>query len=114
MSSKSGTGASLTVPPQGTFSIGAFGEKIETETRFMILSPGGSQTVVLHTSCSKRIFVGDRFGALQVIGFNGQSFGTNCQHFGTGGSSGSTGVDNSVAGCCYAFAASSTAPGSFV
>lgn len=103
VSGKKSTGQSYTVPIDGTFTIGAFGGKIDAESTFSISSAGGSQTVEMHTSCSKALFVGDRFGALQVIGFNGQSYGSACDAGGSIAVASGSGTDFSVLGCCYQY-----------
>lgn len=45
------------------------GDKADTE--IVIISQGGQQIINIHTSCSRDLFVGDRFGGLTIIGYDG-------------------------------------------
>lgn len=38
-------------------------------THCNIAGPGGSQQIVIHTSCSKPMAIGDRFGAMELVSF---------------------------------------------
>jgi hypothetical protein len=59
------------VQPGEAFTIGD-GDGVDAETMFHLSSGGGSQLVTMHTSCSFPLYVGDRYGGLQITGANGQ------------------------------------------
>jgi len=62
--------AGVTVAPGGTFTIQPFGYGFDTQVECTV-SGNGVQRVGFHTSCSKTLRIGDIFGSMQLVGFNG-------------------------------------------
>lgn len=62
-----------TVLPGQEFTVtGSFG----SQSSFTLQNAGGSETLSIHTSCSQPLAVGDIFGSLTLVGFNGQMGGS--------------------------------------
>eukprot|EP00040_Diaphanoeca_grandis_P036891 m.237562 g.237562 ORF g.237562 m.237562 type:complete len:2040 (-) comp33710_c1_seq2:30-6149(-) len=60
------------IAPGGSFTImPAYGGNFDAQTLCTVTGAGGSQTVGFHTSCSQPLRIGDVFGSMQLIGFNG-------------------------------------------
>lgn len=79
-SGSSGGVASLITGVTGSVAIGTEIE-IENQGKFTyitIVSEQGTQVIEIHSSCSKDMFVGDRFGGLLLIGFDGDRY-TTCE-----------------------------------
>jgi hypothetical protein len=49
---------------------GGVNKELGSETKFDVTGPNGTQSIVLHTSCSKPLNLGDRFGAFEVFGID--------------------------------------------
>jgi hypothetical protein len=60
------------VQPGQEFAIGN-GGGLDTETMFIIASAAGSQRISIHTSCSEPMYVGDQYGGLKLVDFDGQA-----------------------------------------
>jgi hypothetical protein len=64
-----------TVAPGGTFTVSA--GSFASQSTFTLRNAGGTETVSIHTSCSQVLAVGNIFGSLTLVGFNGQTAGTD-------------------------------------
>ena len=64
-----------TVPPGGLFEVTRGGSDFKSNTVIDIANAGGTQSNTVHTSCSQPLKVGDTFGALELVSFNGDSGG---------------------------------------
>ena len=75
---KKGKKGELTVSQSGTqvTLTTSNGDKLPSESILTLTdSSGQTQNLNIHTSCSKALNVGDRFGSLRLISFNGQTGG---------------------------------------
>jgi hypothetical protein len=61
------------VAPGGTFTVSA--SSFKAQSVFTLQNAGGTETLSIHTSCSQTLEVGNIFGDLTLVGFNGQSGG---------------------------------------
>ena len=69
-----GTGYSVTpttVQPGGTFVVSR--SSFDSNTYYTLSNAGGTEQLAIHTSCSQVLEVGNVFGSLTLVGFNGQS-----------------------------------------
>ena len=69
-----GTGYSVvptTVQPGGTFVVSR--SSFDANTYYTLSNAGGTEQLAIHTSCSQVLEVGNVFGSLTLVGFNGQS-----------------------------------------
>ena len=69
-----GTGYSVvptTVSPGGTFVVSR--SSFDANTYYTLSNAGGTEQLAIHTSCSQLLEVGNVFGSLTLVGFNGQS-----------------------------------------
>jgi serine-aspartate repeat-containing protein C/D/E len=72
---KSYTVVPMVVAPDAEFTISA--TKFEADSRIEISNAGGTESNRIHLSCSQDLAVGDVFGSLELVGFNGASGGTD-------------------------------------
>jgi len=74
----------------GVFGIGCQGERVDANTDLVLTDgSGATQTMTLHTSCSKRLAVGDVYGALTIADFtcaDGGGGGGSSMSYSMGGS----------------------------
>jgi hypothetical protein len=63
------------VSPGGTFTVS--GGSFNAQSAFTLSNSGGTENLSIHTSCSQRLAVGDVFGSLTLVGFNGQTAGAD-------------------------------------
>lgn len=81
VTAKSGT-TTLKVTPStvslnGQFVVsGSFG----ADTTITLSNSGGTKTIKLHTSCSQVLAVGNEFGAIELVAFNGKTGGTDVKY----------------------------------
>jgi hypothetical protein len=61
-----------TVAPGEEFTITSDGRRLSSSSQIDITNSGGTESNLFHASCSQPLAVGDVFGSLTLIGFNGQ------------------------------------------
>ncbi len=62
------------VAPGGEFTVSA--GSFKAQSGFTLTNAGGTETLSIHTSCSQTLEVGNVFGDLTLVGFNGQTGGS--------------------------------------
>jgi hypothetical protein len=67
-----------TVSPGGFFTVTS--SKFNAQSGFTLSNSGGTENLSIHTSCSQVLAVGNVFGDLTLVGFNGQTAGTNVNY----------------------------------
>jgi hypothetical protein len=73
--------ASDTVAAGGLFTVTNGGDKFKADSKFTLVGPDGTQVDFFHTSCSKQLEPGDKFGGIEVLALNGQGGGTDVTYF---------------------------------
>ena len=66
-----------TVEPGELFTVTRSGQDFKSNTDIDLINSGDTQSNDVHTSCSAPLAVGDEFGAITLVGFNGQTGGVN-------------------------------------
>jgi hypothetical protein len=71
--------SSSPVAPGGTFTVTFGGKNLNAQSYFSLTNQGGGgvEYVDIHTSCSQPLVVGNVFGSMTLIGFNGQTGGNS-------------------------------------
>jgi hypothetical protein len=67
----------VAVDPDGLFTITRGGQDFKSNTDIDLSNTGGTQLNDVHTSCSAPLAVGDEFGAITLVGINGQTGGVD-------------------------------------
>ncbi len=67
-----------TVAPNGEFTISDSG--FDSNSELSLSNGGGTEFLEIHTSCSQPLEVGDVFGSLTLVAFNGQTGGANVEY----------------------------------
>jgi hypothetical protein len=65
------------VVPGGTFTVTRSSQDFKSNTDIDLSNAGGTQENDVHTSCSAPLAVGDEFGAITLVGINGQTGGVD-------------------------------------
>ncbi|HEY4284368.1 MAG TPA: SdrD B-like domain-containing protein, partial [Chthoniobacterales bacterium] len=88
------TQSTTTVSPGGfiTFSKNSFA----AQSGFTLTNSGGTENLSIHTSCSQILAVGNVFGNLTLVGFNGKSGGSQINYHYTVKNNGGTTLNNVV------------------
>jgi cysteine-rich repeat protein len=60
------------IAPGEEFSITSDGKRLSSSSQIDIANSGGTESNLFHASCSQPLAVGDVFGSLTLVGFNGQ------------------------------------------
>ena len=55
-------------------------QKFGSETKFDLIGTAGTQSLNIHTSCSRPLALSDMFGSLTLIGYNGNQQGTTVEY----------------------------------
>ena len=93
VSSGNGYGLSnTTVAPGGTFTVSA--GSFRAQSSFTLSNSGGTESLSIHTSCSQTLEVGNVFGDLTLVAFNGQTGGASIVYHYTVKNSGSFTLNN--------------------
>lgn len=67
-----------TVSPGGTFTVSAAaGKTFPAQTALRLSNTGGTENLSIHTSCSQILAVGNVFGDITLVGFNGKLGGNS-------------------------------------
>ena len=69
-----------TVEPDGLFTVTGKKDKLKSSTEIILTNSGGTQSNEVHTSCSAPLAIGDVFGAMTLVGYNGQTGGSDVQY----------------------------------
>ena len=90
--------SSSPVLPGGTFTVSFGGSNFRAESYFTLMNQGGGGTeyVDIHTSCSQPLVVGNVFGSMTLIGFNGQTGGSAINYHYTVTNTGTLDLNNNV------------------
>ena len=71
------------IPFEGLFTITGTGnsQKLKASTKLKLTGPDDTQSITIHTSCSKALSCGDQFGSLKVVELVSSLGGTvNCEN----------------------------------